>query len=66
MGGVVRLKKGRKKEEELRVLRVTVQVTEREKELISRLASRQGLDVAAYIRKLCIYDQWDKLGSDYL
>lgn len=55
--------KRRKKVEDLKVERVTVQVTEFEKELINQLANRQGLEVAAYVRKICIYDQWDKLGN---
>lgn len=54
----------RKSEEELKVHRVTVQVTEMEKELIKRLAASKGMNVGTYVRKICIYDQWDKLGGE--
>lgn len=56
--------KRRKEEEELKVYRVTVQVSEKEKMLINKLAKNCGMNVGAYVRKLCIYDQWERLGNE--
>lgn len=55
------IKKGRKKEEALRVERVTVQVSAREKELIEELAKAEGLNVSDYIRSICIYKKYNQI-----
>ena len=55
------IKKGRKKEEELRIERVTVQVSAKEKELIEGLAKAEGLNVSDYIRRICIYKKYNEI-----
>lgn len=55
------IKKGRKKEEELRVERVTVQVSVKEKELIEERAKAEGLNVSDYIRMNCIYKKYNQI-----
>ncbi|MGL5087581.1 MAG: plasmid mobilization protein [Clostridium sp.] len=53
----------RKQESELKVKRVTIQVTEREKEIIQALAEEEGSTVSDYIRRITIYRQLDKFVS---
>lgn len=59
-------KEVRKKERDIKGERVTVQVTEREKEMLTLLAKRNGQTVSEYIRVNCIWDPYNKLtGGDY-
>lgn len=44
--------------------RILVQVSRREKAILKQKANEQGLTVSAYIRKICIYEKWDKLFED--
>lgn len=53
--------RGRKKEEDLRVEKVVVHVTLKEKGLIEAMAKRRGMDVAPYVREICIYDKWNQM-----
>lgn len=55
---------GRKQEDEYRKERVTIQVTSKEKEIIFALAKQNGMTVGAYIRKICLYDKWNKAFED--
>lgn len=58
---------GRKQEEEYMDKRVTVQVTQKEKELIKKIAKAKGYkDVSSMIRRECIYKQFNALfgGAD--
>ena len=52
---------GRKKEEELKQKRITVQVSKREKEIITELAEREHMTIGAFIRKICIYDKYEEI-----
>ena len=52
---------GRKREEELKQKRITVQVSKREKEIITELAEREHMTVGAFIRKICIYDKYNEI-----
>lgn len=52
---------GRKREEELKQKRITVQVSKREKEIITELAEREHMTIGAFIRKICIYDKYDEI-----
>lgn len=52
---------GRKKVEDLKEKRITVQVSAREKRLIQSLAEREGLGVADYIRRVCLYIPYNKI-----
>lgn len=51
----------RKNDEERREFRTTVQVTKKEKEILKILASRQGLSVSDYIRKIALYDPYNEI-----
>lgn len=51
----------RKEESELKVKRVTIQLTEKEKEIIQQLAQQEGTTVSDYIRRVTIYQQINKL-----
>lgn len=53
--------RGRKREEDLRIDKVVVHVTLKEKKLIAAMAKRKGMEVAPYVRAICIYEQWDKM-----
>ena len=46
---------GRKSEEELKIYRLTVQVSKREKEKIIQLAKSRGMSVSDYVRYFCIH-----------
>lgn len=46
---------GRKSEEELKVCRLTVQVSAREKEKLFMLAKSRGMSVSDYVRYYCIH-----------
>ena len=52
---------GRKREEELKQKRITVQVSKREKEIITERAEREHMTIGAFIRKICIYDKYDEI-----
>lgn len=52
---------GRKREEELKQKRITVQVSKREKEIITELAEREHMTIGAFIRKICIYDKYNEI-----
>jgi len=52
---------GRKREEELKQKRITVQVSKREKEIITELAEREHMTIGAFIRKICIYDKYEEI-----
>lgn len=54
-GTRVEEKKGRKNEEDLKVNRVTVQVSAKEKEKLVMLAKSRGMSVSDYIRYFCIH-----------
>ncbi len=56
---------GRKPVEELKNVRVTVQVSQREKEMLRSLAKRNGQTVSEYLRNECIWKPYNKLtGGD--
>lgn len=60
-------KVGRKPVEELKNVRVTVQVSEREKEMLTLLAKRNGQTVSDYLRNECIWKPYNKLtGGDFI
>ncbi len=46
---------GRKSEEELKVHRITVQVSAKEKEKLRVLANSRGMSISDYIRYFCIH-----------
>lgn len=46
---------GRKKEEDLKIYRITIQVSAREKEKLKILASNRGMSVSDYVRYFCIH-----------
>ena len=46
---------GRKSEDELKIYRLTVQVSKREKEKIIQLARSRGMSVSDYVRYFCIH-----------
>ena len=52
---------GRKREEELKQKRITVQVSTKEKEMLYELAQREHMTVGAFIRKICIYDKYNEI-----
>ena len=52
---------GRKREEELKQKRITVQVSKREKEIMTELAEREHMTIGAFIRKICIYDKYEEI-----
>ena len=52
---------GKKREEELKQKRITVQVSKREKEIITELAEREHMTIGAFIRKICIYDKYEEI-----
>lgn len=54
-------KSSRKEEKDLRVERVTIQVSAKEKELIGQLAKEQGLNISDYIRLVCIYKKYNDI-----
>lgn len=51
----------KKREEDLRIKRIVIHVTQKEKDIVQAIADRKGIDVSNYIRTVCIYDQWNKL-----
>lgn len=56
---------GRKDEEELKVCRLTVQVSKREKEKLILLAKARGMSVSDYVRYFCIHKPFvNKFGED--
>lgn len=61
------LKERRKKASDVKGERVTVQVTEREKEILYALSKRNGQTVSEYIRVHCIWEPYNNLtgGDDY-
>lgn len=52
---------GRKAEEELKNVRVTIQVSKREKEILTLLAKRNGQTVSEYLRSECIWKPYNRL-----
>lgn len=46
---------GRKSEEELKIHRITVQVSAKEKEKLRALANSRGMSISDYIRYFCIH-----------
>lgn len=46
---------GRKSEDELKVCRLTVQVSKKEKEKLILLAKSRGMSVSDYVRYFCIH-----------
>ena len=54
--------RARKKEEDLRVDRVVVHVTQTEKQMIKELAKNNGMDASSFIRCLCLY-KYDKMAG---
>ena len=46
---------GRKSEDELKIYRLTVQVSKKEKEKIIQLAKSRGMSVSDYVRYFCIH-----------
>ena len=49
----------------LRTVRVSVQVTEKEREKLERLARKEGMSISSYIRKIAIYDRWREFFNEY-
>lgn len=58
---MVKFQRGRKREEDLRCKRITVQVSAREKDKLRELADNEGLDISDYIRLKCIYIPFNNL-----
>lgn len=58
--------KGRKEESELKFIRIPVQVTKKEKEMIQAIAKSKGFsNVSEYIRIIAIYKPYnDMFGGD--
>ncbi len=58
----------KKREEDLKNIRVTVQVSKKEKEKLSILATEKGLSISDYIRVYCIYKPYTEFwgGRDEL
>ena len=54
--------RSRKKEEDLRIDRVVVHVTQTEKQMIKELAKNNGMDASSFIRCLCLY-KYDKMAG---
>lgn len=54
-GTRVEEKNGRKSEEDLKVNRITVQVSEKEKEKLIILARSRGMSISDYVRYFCIH-----------
>lgn len=51
--------RGRKSEEELRSYRVVVHVTAKEKDMLTQIAKKEGMDVSTFIRTNCIYKKFN-------
>ena len=49
----------RKREEDLKTYRVTVQLSKKEKEKLSMLAEEKGMSVSDYIRVYCIHEPYN-------
>ena len=49
----------------LRTVRVSVQVTEKEREKLERLARKEGMNISSYIRKIAIHDRWREFFNEY-
>ncbi|WP_294131740.1 plasmid mobilization protein [uncultured Clostridium sp.] len=49
----------RKREEDLKTYRVTVQVSKKEKEKLFMLAEEKGMSVSDYIRVYCIHEPYN-------
>lgn len=60
LGGV----KLRKREEDLKNYRVTVQVSKREKEKLYKLAAQKGMTPSDFIRIYCIYEPYKNFFGD--
>lgn len=56
LGGI----KVKKREEDLKTYRVTVQVSKKEKEKLSILANEKGMSVSDYIRVYCIHQPYNE------
>ncbi|MDU6295292.1 plasmid mobilization protein [Clostridium celatum] len=54
-GTRVEEKNGRKSEEDLKVNRITVQVSAKEKEKLIILARSRGMSISDYVRYFCIH-----------
>ena len=54
--------RARKKEEDLRIDKVVVHVTQTEKQIIKELAKSNGMDTSSFIRCLCLY-QYNKMAG---
>lgn len=46
---------GRKDEEDLKIYRLNIQVSKREKEKVQALAKNKGMSVSDYVRYYCIH-----------
>lgn len=46
---------GRKEEEDLKIYRLNIQVSKREKEKVQALAKNKGMSVSDYVRYYCIH-----------
>ena len=53
--------RGRKREEDLKIDKIVVHVTLKEKKLIEAMAEKRGMEVAPYVRAICIYDKWNQM-----
>lgn len=59
-------KERRKKESEMKSERVTVQISKREKKILTLLADRNGQTISQYIRTNCIHKPYNELtGGDF-
>lgn len=59
------MREGRKPVEELKNVRVTIQVSKREKEILTLLAKRNGQTISNYLRNECIWKPYNELtGGD--
>jgi hypothetical protein len=54
-------RKGRKAEEDLRVDKVVVHVTTKEKEMLAAIAKENGMNPSTFIRTVCIYNKFNSM-----
>lgn len=50
---------------DLKEYRITIQVSEKEKEKLKILAKKEGLTISTYLRKIAIYDKWREFFNEY-
>ena len=64
-GVIVNNRYNSRRYDSLRTVRVSVQVTEKEREKLECLARKEGMSISSYIRKIAIYDRWREFFNEY-